>query len=121
MLDIQPFKGTRPYNEQAENLIVPSTDQLDDKKIIDINEKNYWNYLKVLNPVGKNKETEALLAAKNHFFEMKKNHIIKKDIKKNYYIYEIKTTSHRQVGFLAIANIKSFISNKVKVPNLNSI
>jgi len=114
MLDIQPFKGTRPYNEQAENLIVPSTDQLDDKKIIDINEKNYWNYLKVLNPVGKNKETEALLAAKNHFFEMKKNHIIKKDIKQSYYIYEIKTTSHTQVGFLAIANIQSFISNKVR-------
>ena len=42
MLDIQPFKGTRPYNEQAENLIVPSTDQLDEKNIIDINEKNYW-------------------------------------------------------------------------------
>ena len=114
MLDIQPFKGTRPYNEQAENLIVPSTDQLDEKNIIDINEKNYWNYLKVLNPVGKNKETEALLAAKNHFFEMKKNHIIKKDIKQCYYIYEIKTTSHTQVGFLAIANIQSFISNKVR-------
>ena len=114
MLDIQPFKGTRPYNEQAENLIVPSTDQLDEKNIIDINEKNYWNYLKVLNPVGKNKETEALLAAKNHFFEMKRNHIIKKDTKQSYYIYEIKTTSHTQVGFLAIANIQSFISNKVR-------
>ena len=82
MIDIKPFKGTRPFNEEAKNLIAPSTDHLDDKNIIDINERNYWNYLKVLNPVGKNKETEALLeAAKNHFFEMKKNHIIKKDIK----------------------------------------
>ena len=45
---------------------------------------------------------------------MKKNHIIKKDIKQNYYIYEIKTASHTQVGFLAIANIQSFISNKVR-------
>ena len=43
MLDIQPFKGTRPYNEQAENLIAPTTDQLDEKKITDIHEKNYWN------------------------------------------------------------------------------
>ena len=76
MIDIKPFKGTRPYNEQAENLIAPTTDQLDEKKIIDIHEKNYWNYLKILNPVGKNKEAEALLAAKNHFFEMKKNNNI---------------------------------------------
>ena len=114
MIDIQPFKGTRPYNEQAENLIAPSTDQLDEKNIVDIHEKNYWNYLKILNPVGKNKEVESLLAAKNHFFEMKKNHIIKQDFRKNYYIYEIKTTSHTQVGFLAIANIQSYISNKVK-------
>ena len=28
------------YNEQAENLIAPTTDQLDEKKIIDIHEKN---------------------------------------------------------------------------------
>ena len=114
MLDIQPFKGTRPYNEQAENLIAPSTDQLNEKNIIDIHEKNYWNYLKILNPVGKNKEVEALLAARNHFFEMKRNHIIKQDSKQSYYVYEIKTTTHTQVGFLAVTNIQSFISNKVR-------
>ena len=34
------------------------------------------NYLKVLNPVGQLKESETLLAAKNHFNEMKKNEII---------------------------------------------
>ena len=45
---------------------------------------------------------------------MKDNHIIKQDSKPNYYIYRINTTSHIQIGFLAITNIQSFISNKIK-------
>ena len=28
MVEIKPFKGTRPYNEDAKNLIAPSTDHL---------------------------------------------------------------------------------------------
>ena len=55
-----------------------------------------------------------LKAAKNHFSEMKNNHIIKKDKYPNYYIYQIKTLKHVQLGFLAVANINMFISNKVK-------
>ena len=51
MINIKPFKGTRPYNEQAENLIAPTTDQLDEKKIIDINKKNYWNYFQTIKKV----------------------------------------------------------------------
>lgn len=114
MLDIRPFKGTRPYKEQAENIIAPSTDYLSEENIIDIHEKNYWNYLKILNPVGTTKEEESLKEAKYHFAEMKVNHIIKQDNKSNYYIYRIKTSTHTQIGFLAITNIQSFISNKIK-------
>ena len=40
---------------------------------------NYWNYLKILNPVGQLKEKNSLLEAKNHFKEMKDNDVIKKD------------------------------------------
>ena len=92
MLDIKPFKGTRPYKEQAENLIAPSTDHLSEDSIIDIHEKNYWNYLKILNPVGATKEEDALKEARYHFSEMKENHIVKQDNKPNYYIYKIKTS-----------------------------
>ena len=28
MVDIKPFKGTRPFNEEAKSLIAPSTDHL---------------------------------------------------------------------------------------------
>ena len=48
MIDIKPFKGTRPFNEEAENLIAPSTDHLNEQHLIDIHEKHYWNYLKIL-------------------------------------------------------------------------
>ena len=42
-----------------------------ENNLIDIFENNYWNYLKILNPVGKTKEVEALKAAKTHFLDMK--------------------------------------------------
>ena len=114
MIDIRPFKGTRPFNEEAKNLIAPSTDHLNEKHLIDIHEKHYWNYLKVLNPVGQLKETDTLKAAKGHFDEMKNNHIIKQDDSVCFYIYKIKFNNHIQTGFLAVANIRDFIDNKIK-------
>ena len=114
MIDIRPFKGTRPFNEEAKNLIAPSTDHLNEKHLIDIHEKHYWNYLKILNPVGQLKETDTLKAAKDHFDEMKNNHIIKQYDKVCFYIYKIKFNNHIQTGFLAVANIRDFIDNKIK-------
>ena len=114
MIDIRPFKGTRPFNEEAKNLIAPSTDHLNEKHLIDIHEKHYWNYLKILNPVGQLKETDTLKAAKGHFDEIKNNHIIKQDDSVCFYIYKIKFNNHIQTGFLAVANIRDFIDNKIK-------
>ena len=114
MIDFRPFKGTRPFNEEAKNLIAPSTDHLNEKHLIDIHEKHYWNYLKILNPVGQLKETDTLKAAKGHFDEMKNNHIIKQDDSVCFYIYKIKFNNHIQTGFLAVANIRDFIDNKIK-------
>ena len=114
MIDIRPFKGTRPFNEEAKNLIAPSTDHLNEHNIIDIHEKHYWNYLKILNPVGQLKEIDTLKAARDHFDEMKEKDIIKKDDVDSYYIYQIKFQDHTQTGFLAVANIKDFIENKIK-------
>ena len=114
MIDIRPFKGTRPFNEEAKNLIAPSTDHLNEKHLIDIHEKHYWNYLKILNPVGQLKETDTLKAAKGHFDEMKNNHIIKQDDSVCFYIYKIKFNNHIQTGFLAVVNIRDFIDNKIK-------
>ena len=49
MVEIKPFKGTRPYNEDAKNLIAPSTDHLSIENIEIFKKNNYWNYLKILN------------------------------------------------------------------------
>ena len=67
MVEIKPFKGTRPYNEDAKNLIAPSTDHLSIENIEIFKKNNYWNYLKILNPVGQLKEADTLLEAKSHF------------------------------------------------------
>ena len=70
MVSLKPFKGTRPFNEEAKNIIAPSTDHLSLENIKNIYDKNYWNYLKILNPVGQLKESNTLLAAKKHFNEI---------------------------------------------------
>ena len=33
MVSLKPFKGTRPFNEEAINIIAPSTDHLSDENI----------------------------------------------------------------------------------------
>ncbi len=111
---LKPFKGTRPHNEDAINIIAPSTDYLSEQNIDIFFNNNYWNYLKVLNPVGQLKESDTLLAAKKHFNEMKKNEVIKQDDKLSFYIYQISLRDHTQLGFLALADLNDFLAHKIK-------
>ena len=114
MIEIIPFKGTRPFNEDAKNLIAPSTDHLSIENIEIFKKNNYWNYLKVLNPVGQLKESDSLIEAKLHFDEMKKNEVIKQDLNNNIYIYQIDLHDHTQLGFLSLVKIEDFINKKIK-------
>ena len=41
MVDIWPFHGTRPYNQDAKNLIAPSTDHLSIENIEIFRKNNY--------------------------------------------------------------------------------
>ena len=84
MVDIWPFYGTRPFNQDAKNLIAPSTDHLTIENIEIFKKNNYWNYLKILNPVGQLKEKDSLLEGKLHFDEMKDFEVIRKDQNYNF-------------------------------------
>jgi len=114
MVDIWPFFGTRPYNQDAKNLIAPSTDHLSIENIEIFRKNNYFNYLKILNPVGQLKEKDSLLEAKTHFNEMKDNDVIKKDDLLHFYIYQIELDSHIQLGFLSLASVKDFEKKIIK-------
>ena len=114
MVDIWPFHGTRPYSQDAKNLIAPSTDHLSIENIEIFRKNNYWNYLKVLNPVGQLKEKDSLFEAREHFKEMKDYDVIKKDKKLNFYIYQIQLDNHSQLGFLCLASIDDFKKNIIK-------
>ena len=114
MVDIWPFHGTRPYNQDAKNLIAPSTDHLSIENIEIFRKNNYWNYLKVLNPVGQLKEKDSLFEAREHFIEMKDYDVIKKDNELNFYIYQIQLGNHSQLGFLSLASISDFEKNIIK-------
>ena len=114
MVEIKPFKGTRPFNADARSLIAPSTDHLSIENIEIFKKNNYWNYLKILNPVGQLKEKDSLIEAKLHFDEMKNHEVIKKDSTDNFYIYQIEFNSHKQLGFLSLVLIEDFNNNKIK-------
>ena len=114
MVDVWPFQGTRPYNQDAKTLIAPSTDHLSIENIQIFRKNNYWNYLKVLNPVGQLKEKNSLTEAREHFNEMKENDVIKKDHDLNLYIYQIELGDHKQLGFLALASVGDFEKNIIK-------
>jgi len=114
MVDIWPFFGTRPYNQDAKSLIAPSTDHLSIENIEIFRKNNYFNYLKILNPVGQLKEKDSLLVAKTHFNEMKDSDVIKKDDLLHFYIYQIELDSHIQLGFLCLASVKDFEKKIIK-------
>ena len=114
MVNIWPFHGTRPYSQDAKNLIAPSTDHLSIENIEIFRKNNYWNYLKVLNPVGQLKEKDSLFEAREHFKEMKDYDVIKKDNELNFYIYQIQLDNHSQLGFLCLASIDDFKKNIIK-------
>ena len=114
MVDIWPFCGTRPYSQDAKTLIAPSTDHLSIENIEIFRKNNYWNYLKILNPVGQLKEKNSLLEARTHFNEMKSNDVIKRDNELNFYIYKIELGNHSQLGFLSIASIEDFKKKIIK-------
>ena len=114
MVDIWPFFGTRPYSQDAKTLIAPSTDHLSIENIEIFRKNNYWNYLKILNPVGQLKEKDSLLEARTHFNEMKENDVIKKDNDPNFYVYQIQLGNHNQVGFLSLASVGDFEKNIIK-------
>ncbi len=114
MVDIWPFYGTRPYNQDAKSLIAPSTDHLSIENIEIFRKNNYWNYLKVLNPIGQLKEKDSLQEARKHFNEMKDNDVVKKDEKLNIYVYQIELSNHKQLGFLSLASINDFAKNIIK-------
>jgi uncharacterized protein (DUF1015 family) len=114
MVDVWPFHGTRPYNQDAKTLIAPSTDHLSIENIEIFRKNNYWNYLKVLNPVGQLKEKDSLTEAREHFNEMKDNDVIKKDSELNFYIYQIELGDHKQLGFLSLASVGDFEKNIIK-------
>jgi len=114
MVDVWPFRGTRPYNQDAKTLIAPSTDHLSIENIEIFRKNNYWNYLKVLNPVGQLKEKDSLTEAREHFAEMKDNDVIKKDKELNFYIYQIELRDHEQLGFLSLVSIDDFEKNLIK-------
>jgi len=115
MVSIEPFFGTRPFNQEAKSIIAPSTDHLSIENIEIFKKNNYWNYLKILNPVGQLKEKDSLLEAKAHFDEMKDNDVIKRDKDLNFYIYQIDFNGHSQLGFLSLASINDFTNKKIKV------
>ena len=102
MVKIKPFKGTRPFNKDAKSLIAPSTDHLSIENIEIFKKNNYWNYLKILNPVGQLKDSDTLLEAKSHFKKMKENNVIKKDNENYFYVYQIQFQQHIQLGFLSL-------------------
>ena len=114
MVDILPFYGTRPYNQDAKSLIAPSTDHLSIENIEIFRKNNYWNYLKILNPVGQLKEKDSLFEARTHFDEMKSNDVIKKDEELHFYIYAIELGHHNQLGFLSLASISDFEKRIIK-------
>ena len=101
MYFINPFKGLRPTEENAEKVAITSTDHLSEEKLSDYKKNNPWSYLNVFSAENKSK-------SKEQFELMKKNSILKKDENSCFYIYKISDQNHEQIGIIGTAKLSAY-------------
>jgi len=101
MYFINPFKGLRPTEDNAEKVAITSTDHLSEEKLSDYKKNNPWSYLNVFSAENKSK-------SKEQFELMKKNSILKKDENSCFYIYKISDQNHEQIGIIGTAKLSAY-------------
>jgi len=106
---IKPFSGLRPKKEDAAKISLPSTDHLSEELIKKYKNKNPWSYLNIFNPDCKfPSEKEINIKAKERFELMKEKSIIARDDLNCFYVYQISTKEHSQIGIIAKGKISDY-------------
>ncbi len=101
MYFINPFKGLRPTEDNAEEVAITSTDHLSEDKLTDYKKNKPWSYLNVFSAENESK-------SKEQFELMKKNSIIKKDKNYSFYVYKISDGDHEQIGVIGTAKLSAY-------------
>lgn len=117
---IRPFAGLRPVPEYAQQVIAPPYDVLTSREARRQVEGNPWNFLHVSKPeIDLPLETDPYAdsvyaqGAKN-LQQWRAAGVLKQDAQPCYYLYELSTETHCQIGVVAVANVADYDNRRIR-------
>ncbi|NQT24333.1 DUF1015 domain-containing protein [candidate division KSB1 bacterium] len=120
MITIKPFRGLRPANGLAHEIVSPPYDVINSDEARELAKKQKYSYLHIVKPEidlpsGMNMH-EAKVYSKgleNLKSYMTRNLLIQ-DEKPCLYIYKLTMGDHVQVGLMAIASVEDYKNDRIK-------
>lgn len=119
MVQIRKFSAVRPMNELADRVAALPYDVYSVEEAKREIEKEKYSFLKVDSPIATlpdgtdEKSQEVYNRAKQNFYEMKENILIKDD-KPNLYLYELTFEGRRQLGLVCCVSIDDYLDGTIK-------
>jgi uncharacterized protein (DUF1015 family) len=117
---IKPFRGLRPPNWQAEAVIAPPYDVMNEAEARQMVENRFWSFLHVsraevdLPPGTDPYAPEVYAKAAEKLASMRAAGIIEQDQRPYYYIYRIWMGGHVQTGLVAAASVEAYDQGHIK-------
>lgn len=117
---IRPFAGLRPVPEYAQAVIAPPYDVLNSEEARARAQDKPHNFLHVSKPeIDLPTETnpyadEVYAKGAENLQRLTETGILKQDAQPCYYLYELMTDTHRQRGFVAVANVADYDRQRIR-------
>ncbi len=120
MAIIKPFKALRPHNEYAAAVASPPYDVLNREEAVKAAEGNPYSFLHVtkseidLPPTTGLHSDEVYQKAKLNLQQLIEKHILFKEEKPCYYIYELGWKGRTQTGLICLSSVEDYMNNVIK-------
>jgi len=117
---IRPFKGLRPRQEYATDVVAPPYDVLNTAEARIRAEGRPYSFLHISKPEidlpeGINPYDSAVYQkGADNLKRLMDEHILMQEEKPCYYAYRLEMNGHEQVGLVAVSNVKDYDSNRIR-------
>ena len=117
---IQPFKGLRPAEGRADDIVAPPYDVMNAAEARDMAHGRPWSFLHISRPEIDLPEgtdpyaSEVYAKARENLDRMIDEGVLVRDSKPCYYAYRLTMGEHVQTGLVAAASVEAYDADRIK-------
>jgi len=117
---IQPFKGLRPAEGRADDVVAPPYDVMNAAEARDMAQGRPWSFLHISRPEIDLPEgtdpyaSEVYAKARENLDRMIDEGVLVRDSKPCYYAYRLTMGEHVQTGLVAAASVEAYDADRIK-------